>query len=96
MSFRASSTSVAARPRFGAVGDLGEAPHLVGVVERVHHQPLVEGADQHDVLLAVTRPLRDRDLAGVVHRLHQQAVGLVGALLGTQVAAFRSRSDRPW
>ena len=71
--------------RFGAVGDLGEAPHLVGVVERVHHQPLVEGADQHDVLLAVTRPLRDRDLAGVVHRLHQQAVGLVGALLGTEV-----------
>src|SRR5216117_862858 len=75
--------------------DLGEAPHLVGVVHGVEDESAVVGPEQDQMLLPAAHVLRERDLAGVAHRLREQVVGLLRALVRAEVVRPRSRWDRP-
>ena len=59
--------------------------HLVGVVNRVHHQPLLVGAQHHHVLFAAERITPERDPTGLGHRVGEQAIGLGGGLLATEI-----------
>ena len=64
--------------------DLAEVAHLVGIEERVHHQAALRLAQQHELLAAARREARHGAAAGGVHRLAQQAVGLLAALVGAE------------
>src|SRR5205823_2481698 len=54
-------------------------------VHLVHHEPRTEGTDQHEVLLAAADVLPERHLARVAHRLGEETVGLLAALVGAEV-----------
>ena len=51
----------------------------------MHHEPRTEGTDQHEVLLAAADVLPERHLARVAHRLGEETVGLLAALVGAEV-----------
>ncbi len=64
--------------------DVAEVSHLVGVVERVHHQSVLRLAHQDELLAAARREAGDGALAGALHRLAEKAVRLVAALVRTE------------
>ena len=58
---------------------------LVGEAHRGHRQDVVGRADRGEVLAVSQHEARDGDLLRVAHRLHEQRVGLLGALVGAEV-----------
>ena len=62
--------------------------HLVVEAHRRHRQDVVHRADRGEVLLVAKDEAGDRDLAGVAHRLDEQGVGLLGALVGAEVVGL--------
>ena len=67
------------------VRDLVRRDDLVGEAHRRHRHHPVHRPQRGEVLLAAQHEARDRDLAGVLHRLDEQRVGLLGALVGAEV-----------
>src|SRR5262245_62030828 len=61
--------------------DLVEAAHLVGVVEAVEGHPALHRPHEHELEAPPRRVATDRDAAGLRHRLVQQPVRLVAALV---------------
>ena len=90
-------TSTSSRP---ASSSIESGQHdLVGVGQRRHHQPPVDGPDRRRVLLVAHHEAADGDLAGLLHRPGQQHVRLrvgvgrdvVGALEVDRVDLARAR-----
>ncbi len=66
--------------------DVGGRTHLVGIMKLLHHETVVRGwSHHHDELLPARRVFADRNPAARVHRLGQQHVRLVAALVGPEV-----------
>src|SRR3954464_2806988 len=69
--------------------DLVEGPHLVRVHELLHDEAAaVDGAQLHEILLAAGGIPRESGAAGRAHRLREQPVGAIGALLGPEVVGL--------
>src|SRR5207244_3363747 len=68
-----------------ALLDLAEAPHLVGKVHRVQHEPALRRPDEDQALLAAHDELRERDAAVRVHRVREEPIRLLAALGVEQV-----------
>ena len=74
----------------GLAGGLGDRAfaigreHLVGVAHRLEHEHAVDRADRDERLLRPHHEAADRDLALLLHDVDEQAIGLLGALVGDQ------------
>jgi len=69
-------------------GDPAPGFHFLGVAELVEDQALLERAQRHDVLLAAGRVGSDTDEAGLEHRVADELVGALAALVGAEVVAL--------
>jgi len=72
------------RGRF-ALADLAEIPHLVGEVHRVQHQPALRWAHEDEALFPAHDILGEGDALHLRHRVGQEPVRLLAALVGAQV-----------
>src|SRR3989442_1162802 len=68
-----------------ALLDLAEAPHLIGEVHRVQHEPALRRPDEDEALLAAHDELRERDAPVRAHRVGEEPIRLLTALVGAQV-----------
>src|SRR5690606_10327910 len=68
--------------------DLGPRLDLLRVAQLVDDQALVKRAQTHHVLLAARRVRRDADQTGLEHRVTDQLVRALAALVGAQVVAL--------
>src|SRR6185369_16932416 len=69
--------------------DFIERPDLVRVVGIVEHEPLLVRTKQDELLFALGPVATDRYFFGAIHRLAEQAVGLVAPLVGPEVVSLR-------
>ena len=69
--------------------ELVDGADLVRIEELLHHQPLAERPQHHEVLLAARGVLRQRPAPRLLQRLRQQRVGAVAAFVGAEVVGLR-------
>ena len=69
---------VGANLRLAAGVDLLEGTDLVGVVHAVDREASVERADEDQLLFSPCHDLRQGDALGLLHRLAEEMVGLLG------------------
>ena len=70
------------------IGTSAKSLDLVLVAELLHDQPLLVGAQQHQVVLAARRVAGEGGAAGLPHGLGEQPVGSVAPLVGPQVVGL--------
>src|SRR5262245_59893167 len=61
--------------------DLAEVAHLVGEVHGVEHEAALRRPDEHEALLAAHDELRERDAPLLFHRVSEEPIRLVAALV---------------